>query len=158
MLAVHGAVNILISKIMIYPTELRIGNLISPIGDNDLFSNEFEFITKGVIEVLPKSFPILYLFANHFAPIPTTEDWLVKFGFEKGYDTKLPWSISFHMPNKSSEDEVIFMPDDDGNWFLSNTGGEGDVIQFIGKPFKYVHQLQNLYFALTGEELIIKPL
>ena len=26
----------------------------------------------------------------------------------------------------------------------------------IGKPFYYLHQLQNLYFALTGEELNIQ--
>jgi hypothetical protein len=26
----------------------------------------------------------------------------------------------------------------------------------IGKEIKYVHQLQNLYFALTGEELLLK--
>lgn len=25
----------------------------------------------------------------------------------------------------------------------------------IGKPFKYLHQLQNVYFALEGEELTV---
>lgn len=29
-------------------------------------------------------------------------------------------------------------------------------VQKIGKRVKYLHQLQNLYFALTGEELIYK--
>ena len=27
----------------------------------------------------------------------------------------------------------------------------------IGTPIKYIHQLQNLYFSLCGEELIFKP-
>ena len=29
---------------------------------------------------------------------------------------------------------------------------------YTGVNVKYVHQLQNLYFALTGEELILKEI
>jgi hypothetical protein len=38
----------------------------------------------------------------------------------------------------------------DNEWFLSG------IYQDICKPFKYVHQLQNLIHALTGEEINIQ--
>jgi hypothetical protein len=31
-------------------------------------------------------------------------------------------------------------------------------LSFMGKPIKYVHELQNIYFALQGEELIYNEL
>ncbi len=78
--------------------------------------------------------------------IPLTEEWLFKLGFE--------------------------VSDDYGGSWLSPTGSYGSTIRILRavniKTFlwqysdynnvkiKYVHQLQNLYFALTGEELIIK--
>jgi hypothetical protein len=40
---------------------------------------------------------------------------------------------------------------DAGAWSYSN-------FEIIGKGAEYLHQLQNLYFALTGEELEIKDL
>lgn len=76
-------------------------------------------------------------------PIPLTEEWLLKFGFEKDEECK-SWSILtslekfdylFEIENKYQE---CFQPD------------------FIKIDIKYVHQLQNLYFALTGNKLEIK--
>jgi hypothetical protein len=73
--------------------------------------------------------------------IPLTEEWLLKFGFEKtyiGYDEKYPFF----------EKGLIII---DACDFTIETAS-GLVIEI-----KYVHQLQNLYFALTGEELTLKP-
>lgn len=73
-----------------------------------------------------------------YNPIPLTEEWLLKFGFEK-FTTK----------------DVY--PTFANNIFNWNNG----ILYLIGYGFmnhcKYVHQLQNLYFALTGEELISEP-
>jgi hypothetical protein len=63
---------------------------------------------------------------NSLKPIPLTEEWLLKLGFVWVEDIKIL---------KGYLDDYI-----DGN---SNT------------QLKYVHQLQNLYFALTGEELTL---
>ncbi len=76
-------------------------------------------------------------------PIPLTEEWLVKFGFEKvdhihGYSF---WSLSKSKINKCH----INVYEHTTTWMGYNI-----------KHVKYVHQLQNLYFALTGEELTIK--
>lgn len=71
-------------------------------------------------------------------PIPLTEEWLIKFGFEKtkGYVFKIDkFSLFDHNY-------------DQGNLFLKLNSQNVPLINI-----KYVHQLQNLYFALTGKEL-----
>lgn len=80
---------------------------------------------------------------DSFTPIPLTEDWLLKFGLsEMHYQeyilTDNYWGVYFYY------DDV------NGNWTV-NTNHEYKLTEI-----KYVHQLQNLYFALTGEELKIK--
>ena len=62
-------------------------------------------------------------------PIPLTEEWLLKFGFEKAYET------CYQYKDFILNDKFIMMDID------------------ITIQLKHVHQLQNLYFALTGEEL-----
>ncbi len=69
-------------------------------------------------------------------PIPLTEEWLIKFGLEKDTETDYRWFL---------EDWLAYDVDD-------NCIRIADSWEF-GK-LKYVHQLQNLYFALTGKELI----
>ena len=81
-------------------------------------------------------------------PIQLTEEWLIKFGFKKENNTI--YSIS----DKLSFNEV-------GRWhFFKNENNSftphikrENKFSWIGKEIKHVHQLQNLYFALTGEEL-----
>ena len=72
---------------------------------------------------------------HHYKPIQLTEEWLVKFGFIK----RTPTGYYFDMGRMS-----INLPD----FEYKNIR--------IDVKLKYVHQLQNLYFALTGEELTIK--
>jgi len=95
-------------------TELRVGNLVF----NSMGYFEADYISIGL--------------AHNYKPIPLTEDWLLKFGYDKksGYFT-----INGH---------VIFI---EINRFLCN----GNDIEL-----KYVHQLQNFYFAITGTELELK--
>ena len=80
--------------------------------------------------------------------IPLTEEWLLKFGFEKeGHGFKEYWHLN------DFEIEIH------GDRFpLRIWGGESapHLTQFIGHRTKHVHELQNLYYALTGEELTIK--
>lgn len=66
-------------------------------------------------------------------PIPLTEEWLIKFGFKEN-----EFSLVF-------ENGLIGVYEQDNLfWFDTNT----DCIEI-----KHVHQLQNIYFALTGKEL-----
>jgi hypothetical protein len=75
---------------------------------------------------------------EEFKPIPLTEEWLVRFGLHKIGDIWEFW--------KNSEWHLY----EDGGWYLWNGNVRVDCVEI-----KNVHQLQNLYFALTGEELKI---
>jgi len=76
------------------------------------------------------------------SPIPLTEEWLLKFGFKQsGYftflgDKYLRFKIGRMGAYTIDKKEFIFEVN------------EHDLCEI-----QYVHQLQNLYFALTGEEL-----
>lgn len=82
-----------------------------------------------------------------FQPIQLTEEWLLKFGFKKIKDTWIT-NKSFHYENGKC-------------WiYLIENGFEFELITLserhnLCNTYKFVHQLQNLYFAITGEELAI---
>jgi len=89
------------------------------------------------------------MFIENIEPISLTEDWLEEFGFE--------WSIPHQAYHKENFDYVCDFyetyPNIDGCLvFLNKHNRNGDKLIEI----KFVHQLQNLYNALTGEELILK--
>ncbi len=85
---------------------------------------------------------INYLGCNSAKPIPLTEEWLIKFGWGKGkYDTE-------YYDNVSLKQGVLFY-NIDAKILCVETNS--DVIEI--STIKYVHQLQNLYFVLTGTEL-----
>lgn len=78
---------------------------------------------------------------SHLRPILLTEQWLLKFGFEK--QMAWTWRISI-----SSNKYLVYYVGEKG-WSIGNTN-------YSEFDCKYVHQLQNLYFALTNKELIFK--
>lgn len=78
--------------------------------------------------------------------IPLTEEWLVKFGFDK--EEAVATGIAVW-------DEFYI-----GSFEISNSGtgfSDWSFLPYQGNvvKIKYVHQLQNLYFTLTGEELTL---
>lgn len=81
-------------------------------------------------------------------PIPITEEWLVKFGFEKLPNSNATFQILRDGPG---HDFTLEWDEDIEAWdvYLEDNF-------WIQVPILSVHQLQNLYFALTGEELTIK--
>ena len=75
-------------------------------------------------------------------PIPLTEEWLLKFGFESNeWKQYLKFPIFVNMGNR---DIVSILASNDGSYIPSQ------------KPCFYVHQLQNLYWCLCGNELNLK--
>ena len=76
---------------------------------------------------------------SRYMPIPLTEEWLVKFGFKYiGSAPTLGINESWNRGNIRIEQL------------------QSKELVFHGLQIKYVHSLQNLYFALTGEELLAK--
>lgn len=75
---------------------------------------------------------------HDYEPIPLTEKWLLKFGFIK--------------EKKNRKYVYLF----DGFELEQSPSGEIWFENRCGTVIKYIHQLQNLYFAITAEELTIK--
>lgn len=128
--------------------ELRIGNLIQT---KEYKSARRIICFYGSSDVLVDSGYVTFptddeseYSLNELEPIPLTEEWLLKFGFEKINETDWQSPSSCYRWDTAREG-MQFLTLDDEWLFFSN----GEV--------EYVHQLQNLYFALTGEELTIKP-
>jgi len=83
---------------------------------------------------------------SEYHPIPLSPEWLERCGFEKREKTEDGeyWGIfNFTL--------IYARHDEDGyGWFLNGYHNDCHI--------EYVHQLQNLYFALTGEELTLKEI
>tara|TARA_R100001244_G_scaffold132297_3_gene107953 strand:- start:3013 stop:3456 length:444 start_codon:yes stop_codon:yes gene_type:complete len=146
---------------MIKANELRIGNLVMA----DAWRSEKKHLTK--IETISKGWAtvngvdeyalcINYGFVEtgcsfgaciengEVQPIPLTEEWLLKFGFDEvkrdSYYTgkNAPFSVFF-------KTDILYNSIQRRWYFFTTPLNE----------IKHVHQLQNLYFALTNEELTI---
>jgi hypothetical protein len=117
---------------MIKHNEIRIGSLISIGG----IVTQVEGFC--IWDFLVQSSKFAERHISEFEPIPLTEEWLVKFGFEnkKGFLTLGLLSCVW------GEEEACFY-----FYYAEDKNNEIKV--------RYIHYLQNLYFALTGEELIL---
>lgn len=127
--------------------QLRIGNYVDyEYGEE----NERNF---GLIEALEECEELIRIESGEFKvrPIPLTEEWLLKFGFRKYYYLDENRSESYGYIK--SYDHIILKEFDNG-WGLM-TNHDINNRQAFGEPIRYIHQLQNIYFALTGEELKI---
>jgi hypothetical protein len=121
-------------------TEIRIGNWVDLGGMRNLYQIKDEGFGFGCLNL---------------NPIPLTEELLVKFGLkyeEAGVYGKSGWFIK--IPIQDNPTYLYF-----NNHLQCSLFVKINPFVFIDiNTLKYVHQLQNLYFALTGEELNYKPL
>jgi hypothetical protein len=74
---------------------------------------------------------------SKYKPIPITDTWLLKFGFK--------FSKGLMTYYKNNHDVSLYAS---GIIEFSPFGHAYNVINI-----KYIHELQNIYFALTGDEL-----
>jgi hypothetical protein len=132
-------------------SELRIDNLIYGIvinADDIELKRVCEVIT---LDVSGSNDNFIHVYSDdeseqfdYFSPIPLTEEWLLKFGF----------SCEVKISSQMGTDGVEFRVYNLGKFtFNTNHGWWYSVIHLRVTPLDYVHQIQNLYFALTGEEL-----
>jgi len=121
------------------PNELRIGNLV--------YWNipEKVGVPHVIKAILPNTYhtsPISVGKHEDYLPIPLTKERLLKFGFEKCSDNE-HYFIGHH---------GFCLIYDGDDWCMEPRIDDSLLIAYC----KYVHQLQNLYFALTGQELTFK--
>jgi hypothetical protein len=118
---------------MIQANELRVGNLLKAWFNTN---NGFE---QTVIEISPMVIDEIYHGVTDYEPIPITEEWLLRFGFIK-------------------DPYMDYVYEKDGTEFRLLNAQCDLIINSVGVSvsFNSIHQLQNIYFAITGEELKMK--
>lgn len=143
-------------------SELRIGNRVMYSGSDWVVAGinspapnkEERWNNKWVIELYQNG--LVNATIDEIQPIPLTEAILLKCGFEKhinetqidGIEMKL--QISGHGR--------------DGSWFSSCGKLNGGLVvlclcrgNYFSNNFEYLHELQNIYYYLTNQELTINP-
>ena len=121
---------------MINPREFRIGNFVEDI--NGVVIGYIQTLDLDTCHVKSVVDGVIYTYNyENLKPIPLTEEWLIKFGFE--FD-QLTWALD-------SQFEWI-------GGVLKYCQGKSKTIYV---KCKYIHQLQNLYMCLVGQELELKP-
>ncbi len=125
-------------------TELRIGNYVTEDYSNSVYkivninSEGFEYVDMHHINF--KAIGRYEL--KGLKPIPVTEQVLIDCGFEKLNDSICKIAIN----------NTIYL------WYFGIMGyhdKSGGIVYLC--DCKHLHQLQNLYFALTNQELIYNP-
>ena len=139
-------------------TELRIGNyvyyehtthIVSGIHGNKVYSwwvkdgePVIEYEAKDISGTQVEN-PYIDVISQ-YEPIPLTEEWLIKLGFEKLTDSKDGFKNTTYTYTKGISFIVYF----DGVRLSTNF--------WMGNEKHYIHQLQNLFYVLSGEELMLK--
>ena len=123
-------------------SELRVGNYIK------LMLNDEDF---AVVQVTLNDLEAVDNKKGVYEPIPLKEEWLLKRGFfVENFDYSIP----------ISECKVVWLtliPQDEEctaySVCVTQTDKDEDDQNVFLSDISYVHQVQNLYFALTGNEL-----
>jgi len=137
------------------PEELRIRNWVKDKYKD--ISGQIVRITKPVVDFESKEGRWNGISYDSIRPIPLTPEWLERFGFDEimeiiedkeGYEVATMVHMMINKGKSNSEFKLIQTID--GYWSLDGYETAWP------KLCKYVHQLQNLYYALTGKELELK--
>lgn len=142
---------------MIQSNELRIGNYFKRRSKDEILTVDIELLTK--VQRMP----------HLYNGIPLTEQWLIDFGFEKQKFTK--YYFGANIDNSEVEyfvnvdgfcciyclDNYIFGKRELDERNIKTKSGDYlyRLFHFNYVGLNHVHQLQNLYFALTGKELTL---
>ena len=128
---------------MIEAQDLRIGNFIqSGKGIYKAISISHHEGETDLITVANDGLVIAY--ACIYKPIPITEEWLLKFGAVKYNGNRFYLDI---------KDTLQLFWNIGYDYFICEFSSRSTHVCYFN-DIKYIHQLQNLYFALTQKELI----
>jgi len=137
--------------------ELRIGNLVYFFKDTPAtvmaISNKQIYLSQGNGFISPD--------IEEIEPIQLTEEWFERFMLFKltiksdRWYNEDKWVFSFNSKIQCGEFFITTNDFLNFNFYIATIDDGIESWEYITE-FKHVHQLQNLYFALTGEELITK--
>lgn len=123
---------------MIKANELRVGNWVAHHGETDV---PFRLGAQAIFNIATGFLDR----QEAYSPIPLTPEVLEKCGFEKTYSGK------FLMLDKMNRPFDIIID------LNKKSVGVGDNDEYLLSYFPHLHQLQNLFYCLRGEELEYKP-
>ena len=136
--------------------ELRIGNYLQDQNGNILLVIHIstESIQTTVLDRIKYPLPNGW----QMEPIPLTPEILEKCGFENDYkNSGSKWHKKQYFTDCKEAAEVMIINVNPENGRVAIYDEESyESPAMTGKSILYLHQLQNLYFALTGEELEVK--
>lgn len=151
---------------MIKASELRIGNLVEAPVVSIANKNGIQTIEHHGSAILKIGANNLMMIDNcemDLKPIPITEKWLERFGFKKtgesSYEPNKPdeREYEWYTPRVSTIYDILYLNGSCKNGYtLVVPYGEWGDRKFISKTINYIHELQNLWFSLSGEELTLK--
>lgn len=124
--------------------ELRIWNYVYDV--NEKVSRVEQISSYNICDLTTISSKRGILHTSDIYPIPLTEEWLLKFGFVITANDETDIMMK-HVNDHRMQVDIEKSGDKEVSVFFCNTWMP---------HIKYLHQLQNLYFALNGEELEIK--
>jgi hypothetical protein len=110
------------------PNDLRVGNWIF-----DVEGYEYQIQGYEISVNLPED----------YTPIPITNKWLERLGFERN-----KFYQNFRIKAGDYFNSIKYI---DGEWCYNNC--QSDAGCYFVTTVQYVHELQNLYFAINKEEL-----
>jgi len=139
--------------------ELRIGNLLSTISDEPetvKVEGIKSYDLESDVDMVRTSLSEKWHDINDFAPIPLTEEILLKCGFEFNENRK-SWSVEFETlwENNITTNKVFYIKYDVdyGFWWCGLEDHSLDSIALC--RIDYIHALQNIFHSITGQELNI---
>lgn len=144
--------------------ELRIGNYVNVIY-NDLLGEVFNITRTTVRVFVDNELEDLKPSLEEIEPIQLTEEWLIRLGFYKKTKEAYINGFQYLLQVDGNHDDIeIEGVDRDGTWFDGiGTMKEGELVvntlckgNYVCNAVRHVHQLQNLYYALTNTELTLK--
>lgn len=121
-------------------TELRIGNLSERTNKQTKEKLLIELIASDILDIHASGERSSFI----YEPIPLTEEWLLKLGFKY-----------YSLPSENNVKRGYYTMKYGSTFKIIISNKKYYFLNFR-KEIEYAHQLQNLYFALTGEELTIK--
>jgi len=150
---------------MIKANEIRVGNFINEkvLGNVKILEIHTKVVIVESINLTVNKEKIAQQYTlslNHIEPIKLTDDILFNYGFEKG---KNNWFGLKYITNCTEQLEEMKI---DYNLISKRLSiydaiEETDMINILSYPIyaakkiKYLHELQNIYLSLTGQELSV---
>jgi hypothetical protein len=92
---------------------------------------------------------------KEFEAIPITEDWLLKFGFTNIDQTNIYVKSMHKIGGEKLKSIAVYIDEENYTVAIVDYYAGVEKTDLLHLDYEYVHQLQNLYYALTGLDLSV---